>query len=109
MYMYMWLLITIGQSIQVTLHHHYIIITSLLHHSFPLTSTTNVKKWESEMQTLKKNNDRLTMALEESSQHVAQWKLQLHKYKEENDSLKLKVVNFVLGNLYLLILKLDSQ
>ena len=49
------------------------------------------------------------MALEESSQHVAQWKLQLHKYKEENDSLKLKVVNFVLRSLYLLILKLDSQ
>ena len=49
------------------------------------------------------------MALEESSQHVAQWKLQLHKYKEENDSLKLKVVNFVLRSLCLLILKLDSK
>ena len=44
------------------------------------------------MQTLKNNNTRLTMALEESSQHVAQWKLQLQKYKEENDSLKLKVI-----------------
>ena len=30
MYMYMWLLITIGQSIHVALHHHYIITTSLL-------------------------------------------------------------------------------
>ena len=88
---------------------HYIIITSLLHHSFPPTSTTNVKKWESEMQTVKKNNDRLMVALEDSSQHVVQWKLQLNKYKEENDSLKLKVVKFVLGNLCLLILKLDSQ
>lgn len=74
---------------------HYIIIMSTLHHSFPPichTSTTNVKKWESEMHTLKNNNTRLTMALEESSQHVSQWKLQLQKYKEENDSLKLKVV-----------------
>jgi ribonucleotide reductase beta subunit family protein with ferritin-like domain len=94
----MYLLITIDQSILVALHnHHYVIITSLL--SYAHTSTTNVKKWESEMQTLKKNNDRLTMALEESSQHVAQWKLQLHKYKEENDSLKLKVVNSVLRSL----------
>ena len=77
------------QPILVALHHSYVIVTSLLssHH----TSTTNVKKWESEMQTLKNNNTRLTMALEESSQHVAQWKLQLQKYKEENDSLKLKV------------------
>ena len=66
---------------------HCIIITSF-HRT---RSTTNVKKWESEMQTLKNNNARLTKALEESSQHVAQWKLQLQKYKEENDSLRLKV------------------
>lgn len=81
---------------------HYIIITSLLLHNALLilshppnrthtNSTTNVKKWESEMQTLKSNNTRLTKALEESSQHVAQWKTQLQKYKEENDSLRLKV------------------
>ena len=54
-------------------------------------SATNVKKWESEMQTLKNNNARLTTALEESTQHVQQWKQQLHKYKEENDQLKRKV------------------
>lgn len=61
----------------------------------PPHSTTNVKKWESEMQTLKNNNSRLTKALEESSQHVTQWKTQLQKYKEENDSLRLKVGRFV--------------
>ena len=43
------------------------------------------------MQTLKNNNTRLTAALEESTQHVAEWKKQLQKYKEESDSLKKKV------------------
>ena len=78
-------------------HLHSCCITSLLCHHYitlfpPIPSTTNVKKWESEMQTLKNNNTRLKNALEESSQHVTQWKMQLQKYKEENDSLKLKVV-----------------
>lgn len=50
-----------------------------------------MKKWESEMQTLKNNNTRLTTALEESTQHVAEWKKQLQKYKEESDLLKKKV------------------
>lgn len=54
-------------------------------------SGTNVKKWESEMQTLKNNNSRLHTALEESKVNVSQWKAQLQKYKEENDSLKKKV------------------
>ena len=54
-------------------------------------SGTNVKKWESEMQTLKNNNSRLHTALEESKLNVSQWKTQLQKYKEENDSLKKKV------------------
>lgn len=54
-------------------------------------SAQNVKKWETEMQTLKNNNTRLTTALEESTQHVAEWKKQLQKYKEESDSLKKKV------------------
>lgn len=54
-------------------------------------SATNVKKWESEMTTLKNNNARLTAALEESTQHVAQWKTMLQKYKEENDQYKRKV------------------
>jgi len=55
-------------------------------------SGTNVKKWESEMQTLKNNNSRLQTALEESKVNVSQWKTQLQKYKEENDSLKKKVI-----------------
>ena len=57
-------------------------------------SAQNVKKWESEMQTLKNNNTRLTAALEESTQHVAEWKKQLQKYKEESDHLKKKVNTF---------------
>ena len=56
-----------------------------------MVSTTNVKKWESEMQTLKNNNTRLQMALEESKANVSQWKTQLQRYKEENDSLKKRV------------------
>ena len=43
------------------------------------------------MTTLKNNNARLTAALEESTQHVAQWKTMLQKYKEENDQYKRKV------------------
>lgn len=50
-----------------------------------------MKKWESEMQTLKNNNSRLHTALEESKLNVSQWKTQLQKYKEENDSFKKKV------------------
>ena len=52
------------------------------------------------MQTLKNNNTRLTAALEESTQHVAEWKKQLQKYKEESDSLKKKVPSkhICLGN-----------
>lgn len=46
------------------------------------------------MQTLKNNNTRLTAALEESTQHVAEWKKQLQKYKEESDHLKKKVNTF---------------
>ena len=56
-----------------------------------MPSAQNVKKWESEMQTLKNNNTRLTTALEESTQHVAEWKKQLQRYKEESDALKKKV------------------
>lgn len=57
----------------------------------PCASAQNVKKWESEMQTLRNNNAMLTTALEESTQHVAEWKRQLQKYKEDCDSLKKKV------------------
>lgn len=63
----------------------------MLTHSITPHSATNVKKWESEMMTLKNNNARLTTALEESTQHVAQWKQMLQKYKDENEQLKKKV------------------
>ena len=50
-----------------------------------------MKKWEEEMQTLKTNNLKLTAALKESNQHVAEWKDKLHQYKEESAALKKKV------------------
>ena len=62
-----------------------------------LISSTNVRKWESELQTMKNNNTRLQAALEESKQHLSQWKTQLQKYKEENDALKKKVRDLDLG------------
>ena len=55
-----------------------------------LASAQNVKKWETEMQTLKNNNVQLTAALEESRQHVTEWKKQLQKYKEESEALRKK-------------------
>lgn len=54
-------------------------------------SAQNVKKWEGEMQTLKTNNLKLTAALKESNQHVAEWKDKLQQYKEESAALKKKV------------------
>ena len=87
------LLDTIKAMPPTTPHPHIATHTTLPH---PPTlphphSATNVKKWESEMTTLKNNNARLTAALEESTQHVAQWKTMLQKYKEENDQYKRKV------------------
>lgn len=59
-----------------------------------MCSAQNVKKWETEMQTLKNNNVQLTAALEESRQHVTEWKKQLQKYKEESEALRKKVREF---------------
>ena len=59
-------------------------------------SAQNVKKWEEEMQTLKTNNLKLTAALKESNQHVAEWKDKLHQYKEESAALKKKVHTYFL-------------
>ena len=56
-----------------------------------LCSAQNVKKWEGEMKTLKGNNGKLTAALKESNQHVAEWKERLQQYKEESAQLKQKV------------------
>lgn len=53
-------------------------------------SSANAKKWEIELATLKSNNLRLTSALQESTANVDEWKRQLHSYKEENQRLKLR-------------------
>ncbi|XP_041464823.1 homer protein homolog 2-like isoform X1 [Lytechinus variegatus] len=54
-------------------------------------SSNNAKKWELELQTLKNNNARLTTALQESTSNVEEWKRQLSAYKEENVRLKKKM------------------
>lgn len=54
-------------------------------------SSANAKKWETELQTLKNNNARLTAALQESTTNVEEWKKQLNAYKEENGKLRKKV------------------
>ncbi|KAK7869267.1 hypothetical protein R5R35_000881 [Gryllus longicercus] len=53
-------------------------------------SSANAKKWEVELHTLKNNNVRLTSALQESTANVEEWKRQLHSYKEENQRMKTK-------------------
>uniref|UniRef100_A0A8W8HWS9 WH1 domain-containing protein n=1 Tax=Magallana gigas TaxID=29159 RepID=A0A8W8HWS9_MAGGI len=55
-------------------------------------SSTNAKKWEVELQTLKNNNSRLTAALQESTTNVEEWKKQLAAYKEESAKMKKKIV-----------------
>ncbi|KAG5682976.1 hypothetical protein PVAND_012290 [Polypedilum vanderplanki] len=54
-------------------------------------SSANAKKWEIELSTLKSNNLRLTSALQESTANVDEWKRQLHAYKEENQRLKVRL------------------
>ncbi|XP_052282925.1 homer protein homolog 2-like isoform X1 [Dreissena polymorpha] len=54
-------------------------------------SSSNAKKWEVELQTLKNNNARLTAALQESTSNVEEWKKQLAAYKDETGRLKKKV------------------
>ncbi|XP_013776126.1 homer protein homolog 2-like isoform X2 [Limulus polyphemus] len=54
-------------------------------------SSANAKKWEVELQTLKTNNARLTNALQESTANVEEWKKQLHSLKEENMKMKAKI------------------
>ena len=64
------------------------ILTRFFHLSH---SSANAKKWESEFQTLKNNNARLTAALQESAINVEKWKEQLNNYKEDNQRLRKKV------------------
>ncbi|XP_046859903.1 homer protein homolog 2-like isoform X1 [Xenia sp. Carnegie-2017] len=54
-------------------------------------SSANAKKWETELQNLRNNNARLTTALQESTSNVEEWKKQLLMYKEENEHLRLRV------------------
>lgn len=54
-------------------------------------SSANAKKWETELQALKNTNARLTTALQESMSNVDQWHRQLALYKEENEKHKKKV------------------
>lgn len=54
-------------------------------------SSANAKKWETELQNLRNNNARLTTALQESTSNVEEWKKQLLMYKEENSHLRTRV------------------
>jgi len=60
-------------------------------------SSANAKKWEIELSTLKNNNARLTSALQESTSNVEEWKRQLHSYKEENARLKMSLMEAEAG------------
>ncbi|KAL8610747.1 hypothetical protein ACOMHN_016730 [Nucella lapillus] len=53
-------------------------------------SSANAKKWEVELSTLKNNNARLTAALQESTANVEEWKKQLATYKDDNSRLRKK-------------------
>jgi len=66
---------------------HYKKRVCLFYHS----SSSNAKKWEIELQTLKNNNARLTAALQESTANVDEWKKQLAGYKDETGRMKKKV------------------
>lgn len=54
-------------------------------------SSTNVKKWETELQSLRESNARLSTALQESAASIEHWKKQFSACKEENDQLRGKV------------------
>lgn len=51
-------------------------------------SSANAKKWEIELLTLKNNNTRLTNALQESTANVEEWKRQLQTLKDENERMR---------------------
>lgn len=51
-------------------------------------SSANARKWEEELQLLKNSNARLTTALQESHTNVEEWKKQLQFYKEECNRLR---------------------
>ena len=62
---------------------------------FEFFSSTNAKKWEVELQTLRNTNERLTAAIQESANNVDLWNKQLTSLKEENARLKMKVSRLI--------------
>ncbi|NXS52658.1 HOME2 protein, partial [Brachypteracias leptosomus] len=54
-------------------------------------SSSNVKKWETELQTLRESNARLSTALQESAASIEHWKKQFSACKDENDQLRVKI------------------
>uniref|UniRef100_H9G9H3 Homer protein homolog 2 n=1 Tax=Anolis carolinensis TaxID=28377 RepID=H9G9H3_ANOCA len=54
-------------------------------------SSSNVKRWEIELQSLRESNARLTCALQESAASIEHWKKQFSVCKEENDQLRSKI------------------
>ncbi|XP_073424624.1 homer protein homolog 2 isoform X2 [Dendrobates tinctorius] len=54
-------------------------------------STSSVKKWETELETLRESNARLSLALQESIASVEHWKKQFLACKDENDQLRNKI------------------
>lgn len=50
-----------------------------------------MKKWETELQSLRESNARLSTALQESAASIEHWKKQFSACKEENDQLRGKV------------------
>ncbi|KAH0951506.1 hypothetical protein HN011_003129 [Eciton burchellii] len=62
-------------------------------------SSANAKKWEVELTTLKTNNARLTGALQESTANVDEWKRQLQLYKDENAKIKVKYADLEAGKI----------
>ena len=61
-------------------------------------SSANAKNWEIELQTLRNNNLRLTSALQESTANVDEWKRQLQTYKEENVKMKAQIQELMDGS-----------
>uniref|UniRef100_A0A8C5S7H7 Homer scaffold protein 2 n=1 Tax=Laticauda laticaudata TaxID=8630 RepID=A0A8C5S7H7_LATLA len=53
-------------------------------------NTSNVKKWETELQALRESNARLTTTLQESVASIEHWKKQFSIGKDENDQLRSK-------------------
>ncbi|CAI5792828.1 homolog 2 isoform X1 [Podarcis lilfordi] len=54
-------------------------------------SSSNVKKWETELHSLRESNARLTSALQESAASIEHWKKQFSICKDENDQLRSKI------------------